>query len=140
MTLPEQDPQSGAECAAVPRVGIFWLVAEGQRDMLVTDSVPLTEAEPYGDCLTHPRGHYEMWDRWRLAGPSWLKSNGLPTAICRTEYEEHPRGRIVYERPAELFIIYADRRLQIERTVRLIVEAFRLAGERFEIRSDDHYR
>jgi hypothetical protein len=81
-----------------------------------------------------------MWDRWRAAGPSWLKGRGMPTSICRTEYEEHPRGRIVYAHPGDLFIVYADRRLQDEKTISLIVEAFRLAGERFEVRSDDHYR
>ena len=116
------------------------MVAEPAGNVLVTDSVPITEAEPYGDCLTHPRGHYEMWDRWRRAGPAWLRANGLPTAICQTEYEEHPRGRIVYERLAELFVIYADRRLQIDQTMSLIVAAFRLENERFIVRSDDHYR
>jgi hypothetical protein len=116
------------------------MVPGPERDVLVTDSVPLAEAEPYGDCLTHPRGHYEMWDRWRRAGTAWLRVKGLPTAICQTEYEEHPRGRIVYERSADLFVIYADRRLQTAEVMRLIVEAFRLTGEQFVVRSDDHYR
>jgi hypothetical protein len=140
VTLPDHDRQAKLERGAVPHVGIFWLVSDPERDMFVTDSVPISEAELYGDCLTHPRGHYEMWDRWQRAGPSWLKRNGLPTAICRTEYEEHPRGRIVYERSADLFVVYADRRLHITKTISMIVEAFRLPGDRSVVRSDDHYR
>jgi hypothetical protein len=116
------------------------MVADPKHDVLVTDSVPLTEAEPYGDCLTHPRGHYEVWDRWQRAGSEWLARKGLPIPICRAEYEDHPCGRIVYERSADLFVIYADRRLHIPKTVSLIVEAFRLTVERFLVRSVGHYR
>jgi len=32
---------------------------------LLIDSTSLAEAEPYGDFLTHPRGHYEVWSRWQ---------------------------------------------------------------------------
>lgn len=35
-----------------PFVGIFWVI-DGR---LVIDSTPLSEAEPYGDHLTHARG------------------------------------------------------------------------------------
>jgi hypothetical protein len=137
---PEENRQVAEHHGNGPRVGIFWLIAESGREVLITDSVPLSQGEPYGNCITHPRGHYEMWERWRRAGAFWLAHNGLPTAICQTEYEEHPRGRIVYERSADLFVIYADRRLQSARTINRIVEAFRLPAERFAVRSDDHYR
>jgi hypothetical protein len=50
------------------------------------------------------------------------------------------RGRIVYERPADLFVIYADGRLRNPAKIKLIVEAFRLPSQRFVVRSDDHYR
>lgn len=56
---------------------------------------------------------------WQRAEPSWPTRKGLPTAICRTEYEKHPRGRIVYERSADLFVIYADPRLPIAKTISL---------------------
>jgi hypothetical protein len=40
-------------------LGIFWLV-DGK---LIIDSSPLSEAEPYGDHLTHPRSRYECRSR-----------------------------------------------------------------------------
>jgi hypothetical protein len=76
--LPGDDRQGHSKGEAVPHVGIFWMVADPKRDVLVTDSVPLTEAEPYGDCLTHPRGHYEVWDRWRQHGSAWLYTQRTP--------------------------------------------------------------
>ena len=61
-------PESSNELDVMPspaqdlsqHVGIFWEVPHGGATILVTDSVPLAEAEVYGDCLTHPRGHYEV--------------------------------------------------------------------------------
>jgi hypothetical protein len=51
-----------------PAVGIFWRVDEA----LVIDPSTLDEAEPYGDCLTHPGGHYERWQQWQALGPARL--------------------------------------------------------------------
>jgi hypothetical protein len=41
-----------------PSVGIFWLVGGS----LIIDSTPLSEAEQYGDHLTQPRSHLEVWN------------------------------------------------------------------------------
>ena len=43
---------------------------------------------------------------------SKLKLTGLPAVVSGSEYEEFPRGRVVYNVPGTLFTIYADRRLQ----------------------------
>lgn len=91
-----------------PSVGIFWRVA----NILVIDRSTLEEAEAYGDCITHARGHYECWQKWRALGGTGLATKGYPAAIASTEYDEWPRGRIVYEAPANRFVLYADRRLQ----------------------------
>lgn len=50
--------------------------------MLVTDLTPLAEAEPYGAFLTHPRGHYEVWEGWRRLGPAGLARRGLPVLVA----------------------------------------------------------
>ena len=36
---------------------------------LLIDATPLAEAEPCGDFLTHPRGHYEVWSSMAKATP-----------------------------------------------------------------------
>src|SRR6202035_1481936 len=79
----------------VPHVGIFWLL----NGKLVIDSMPLGEAEPYGDHLTHPRSHIDVWGQWRLDG----KAPG------ESEYEEFPRGRVMYNTKTQRFTLLADK-------------------------------
>lgn len=81
-------------------VGIFWFV-EGS---LVAVACPLKEAVAYGDCLTYDGGHAEHWERWQKSGVRWLRTNGLPQHIAYTDYEEHPRGRIVKEPDASFYM------------------------------------
>jgi hypothetical protein len=77
-----------------PRLGIFWLV----RDNLLFDSTPLSGAEAYGDHLGHPRSHIDMWEQFQRLG----------TAPRESEYEEYPRGRVMFHPSAEVYTILAD--------------------------------
>lgn len=128
------------EAATVPSVGIFWGVPDSGRMVLVTDHTTLAEAEAYGDCLTHPRGHHEVWETWRRLGATALRRRGLPPAIASQEYETFPRGRVVYMRGPALFTLYADRRLQRPTTIAELVRLFGLTEEHHTVRSDAHYR
>src|SRR4051812_37009936 len=95
-----------------PCVGIFWSVFEASQPlMLLADLVPLGEAEPYGDFLTHG-GHHEHWAALARLGADGLRRRGLPTAPIWSEYEEWPRGRVVHHVPTGRFTIYADRQLR----------------------------
>ena len=71
-----------------PCVGIVWRVA----DALVIDRSILREAEPFGDCLTHPVGHDELWEAWRRLGATHLARRGLPSAIASSEYDVYARA------------------------------------------------
>src|SRR5947209_17131034 len=77
------------------RVGIFW-VLNGEP---LIDSAPLSGAEPYGDHLTHPRGHAELWERWQ----------GKGAASPDMEYDEPPRGRVTYNTKTRRFTLLADK-------------------------------
>ncbi|MBY0251922.1 MAG: hypothetical protein K2X54_11155 [Methylobacterium organophilum] len=123
-----------------PSVGIFWGVPDGGRIVLVTDRTLLVEAEAYGDCLTHPRGHHEVWEAWRRLGATALRRRGLPPVIAGHEYEAFPRGRVVYMRGPALFTLYADRRLQRSELVAELLRVFGLGGQHHAVRSDAHYR
>jgi hypothetical protein len=101
---------------------------------------PWRKLSPNGDCLTHAAGHYERWEQWRTLGASRLAALGLPRQIAATEYDEWPRGRIVYEKPARRFIIYADRRLQAPDIIAAVKTAFGLDSYEAAVRSDLHYR
>jgi hypothetical protein len=119
-----------------PSVGIFWRIA----NTLLVDRSGLSAAEPYGDCLTHAGGHYERWEEWRTLGGARLSTLGYPVAIGGSEYDDWPRGRIVYEKPAKQFVVYADKRLHSEQTVASILKAFGLTGSPHRLMTDAHYR
>jgi hypothetical protein len=119
-----------------PAVGIFWRV----NAILVVDRSTLDEAEAYGDCLGHAAGHYERWQVWRSLGATRLAAAGYPAVIASTEYDDWPRGRIVYETLATRFVLYADRRLQTPEVIDALKTVFGLIKVEVIVRSDLHYR
>ncbi len=121
-------------------VGIFWDVPDGTGVRLVIEVTTLAAAEPYGDFLTHPNGHCECWVAWRAGGPLLLGRLGLPGVIAWHEYEDFPRGRVVFHVPDRRFTVYADRRLHGPATWARILAAFTLPAGRTCLLSDPHYR
>ena len=107
-------------------VGIFWVV----NGKSLIDSTPLSEAEPYGDYLTHPRGHAEVWETYQQNG-------NVPSVM---EYEESPRGRAMYNTTTRRFTLLADRCILKEKIlVRKIMQAVHLPRNT-ELGADAHYR
>jgi hypothetical protein len=109
-----------------PKVGIFWLVGE----RLILDASPLSEAEPYGDCLTHRSSHIDYWTELQRLG----------TVRDDVEYEERPRGRVTYNTKAEKFYLLADRCILNEAaTVGRIMKKMDLPLDTV-VEADLHYR
>ncbi|MFC7472717.1 hypothetical protein ACFQS7_00015 [Dankookia sp. GCM10030260] len=126
-----------SETAVPPQVGIFWFVVAGVTHML-SRGCPLDAAEAYGDCLTFPDGHAEVWEAWRKRALP-LPVPALGPVIAATEYEVWPRGRIVYERTQQRFVIYSDAQLLLPRRLDRIRADFGLLGEVSVGRTDWHY-
>jgi hypothetical protein len=57
-----------------------------------------------------------------------------------SRHEDWPRGRIVFDRARDLFIIYADRKLLTPATIARLKTQFLLPAERIGVQSDWHYR
>ena len=121
-------------------VGPFWVVESDGRVGIIALTVPLKQAEPYGDMLTVGTGHLDYWSRLAHRGARALREAGIPTAPIWSEYEEWPRGRVMYDRAAQRFIIRADRQLHRPAFIRLIVDRFGIAVDDATILPDDHYR
>jgi hypothetical protein len=122
-----------------PQVGIFWRVRPPDADAcLVVDCVPLKEAETYGDFLTYG-SHYECWSKLEAMSPRDRQARLVPEAVRWTEYEEWPRGRVVFHRPSERFVLYADPTLQTPAIIDEITRYFALPADRTDVRSDTHY-
>lgn len=122
-------------------VGIFWGIPDpGGSWTILVDATSLADAEPYGDFLTHPRGHYEVWIQWQKTRTAPVTNRFILQAIADHEYEFFPRGRIVYNTLTRTFILYADRRLQQKVTIATIANEFGVIAGTFVVRSDAHYR
>ena len=122
---------NGTAQRETPHVGIFWLAqtTEGEARLLAA-GCQLDQAEPYGDCLTYGRV-------WRC---DWKVDPALREIVRSYEYEDWPRGRIVFDRARDLFILHADRKLLTPATIARIETHFHLPTERTEVQSDWHYQ
>jgi hypothetical protein len=110
-----------------PQVGIFWLVG----GKLVIDSVPLSEAEPYGDHMTYPRSHLEVWTKFQQKGT-------VPSDI---EYEEAPRGRVIYNAKTGRFSFLADKCILRDKIMLTkIMSELNLPNKKTDGGDDSHYR
>jgi hypothetical protein len=123
-----------------PSLGIFWAVTDPYgRPHLLAHPCALADGEPYGDCITSPAAHYETWEAWRRGQPKPPLA-ALVAMIGRDEYENWPRGRIVYEQTPDRFVVYADRKLLPPLWLAQIRAHFHLPPKRTIARSDLHYR
>lgn len=120
-------------------VGIFWSVpGPGTTTVLCADRTALLDAELYGDCLTHPRSHFELWETWK-ADASRRPPEPLQT-VWQTEYDDHPRGRVVFSTAERVFWVFLDRRLATPTVQDTIVAMFGLPPDGTIFRLDAHYR
>lgn len=85
---------------AIPAVGIFWIDDSGT---MFAEGVSLNNAEDYGNFKIFGGNHYELWSKAVRANPKWHDR----------EYEEVPRGRVVYKRDIKKpeFIVYMPKRI-----------------------------
>lgn len=110
-----------------PHVGIFWLF----RDRLIIDSTPLSIAEPFGNALGHSTGHIDYW-------ASLQQTGAIPAEV---EYEEPPRGRVVYDQREQRYHLYADKCILARRdVVGRIMDGLHLPPNKTTEGRDEHYR
>jgi hypothetical protein len=110
-----------------PHLGFFWLF----RGKVIIESIALSKAEPWGEFRNHPRSHFDHWTDLQRAG----------TVPSDMEYDEPPRGRVVYDPAHERFLLYADRCiLRNKAALKRIMTALFLPMGRTTTSSDLHYR
>jgi hypothetical protein len=110
-----------------PSVGIFWVIG----GKLVIDSTPLSQAEPYGVHLSHLGGHLEVWTMLQQKGT-------VPSDI---EYEEAPRGRVIYNANTGRFSFLADKCILRDKIMLTkIMSELHLPSENTDKGTDAHYR
>jgi hypothetical protein len=109
-----------------PHVGIFWVV----NAKPIIDSTLLSKAETYDDFLIHAGGHDKVWERYQQSGL-------VPADM---EYEESPRGRVMFNTKTRRFTLLADRCiLKRKDLVGRIMSEMKLP-ENTATDTDSHYR
>lgn len=119
-------------------LGIFWLIPHPQSGIaVISNQISLDQAEEYADCLTSPVAHMDAWESTKRGKPILVPLDASARAIiAAAEYEEWPRGRIVFDRSVNKFIAYADR--QIIPYAALIRGCFSVPDTTI-FRTDSHY-
>lgn len=117
--------------AGVGQVGIFWIVGRSlpeTDDCIIRESIPYTHGEEYGDFVNGWSAHVDFWEVVRRV------------CVTELEYDQVPRGRVVYSKRDNTFIVYGSKAFVAdERQWRRILELFNLPEDRTRIRSDEHY-
>jgi hypothetical protein len=110
-----------------PHVAIFWVVSGNA----LIDSTPLSQAEPYVDFLIHAGGHDKVWQRYQQSG----------LVAADMEYEESPRGRVMYNTETQRFTLLADKCiLKNNGVVKKIMSAMNLPSKTTDKGTDEHYQ
>jgi hypothetical protein len=123
------------------KVGFFWIVpGRDGKDALLGEAIDLEKAEPYGDALTHPMGHYEFWEGMKRRGPAFLRGRGVSGSILADEYEDWPRGRVTYRPEYGRFDIFANESIFRPSRLDLVYRNFDLSDANARFRQDTHYR
>ncbi len=122
---PVELPDTGS--AATPSVGIFFGAMLKAAPFILHEATPLAEAEDYDLCKTHPRGHYQAWEASRAA------------LALQGEYDDYPRGRLVFDARRLHFIVYLDRGLDVPVFRRAILHYFAIPADGTVSRHDAHY-
>jgi hypothetical protein len=107
-------------------VGIFWFF----DGALLIDKASLSEAEPYGNHLTHPRSHNDVWEEYQRIGK-------VPADVG---YDEPPRGRAMFDRTTETFTLLADRCILSRRDLLTQIKSELNLPRATKIGTDGHYR
>lgn len=110
-----------------PSVGIFWCF----RGRLLLEQCTIPQAEQYGENLGYGGSHVDCWTRLQDAGE-------VP---ADKEYEEAPRGRIVYLPRSARYLLFADRCILDDKAfLQRVMRAFHLPPRRTTASPDAHYR
>jgi len=107
-------------------IGIFWVVGGCEVDGY-KETIP--DGIKYGDTIQPSRDHYEYWDEFTRDYPMFK----------RFEYDQIPRGRVVYFPKEEKFRIITSKEVARDRClINAVRKFYRLIGK-VEVITDEHY-
>lgn len=107
------------------KVGIFWVF----RGTLLAASYAVQDGQEYGDAINGLTDHVKYWPKFQKSHPE-LRS---------VEYQDVPRGRVLFMKPSRKFHVYMDKVLHNSKTKRALLEEFDLPVGKSKFLMDAHY-
>ena len=112
--------------AGQPCVGIFWIRNTGQT---IDFPKPLNTIHGVSNFFDSPDTHYNMWNRVRTTFPEFAGK----------EYEEVPRGRVIFDGNSQRFKVYVPSDLVNTIIKNNIISGFGLPVAKVDFIGDSHY-
>lgn len=111
------------------KLGVFWV----HRGQILSVGLPLANSVEDGLFVNYPGSHLDRWPevqtRWHAVFPE----------LQAFEYEEVPRGRVLFDRRRNRFICYLDRSVDKPELRQRLLAVFELAHVPVVFQHDAHY-
>lgn len=108
------------------KIGIFWYYDQ----KLMVKASALTEVKPVAGYADYEVTHHEVWDSLRFSNPE----------LFDDEYDEVPRGRVIFNANQNLFYVYSSAKLISDRIFQgKVLEQFILPRAKTIFKADEHY-
>jgi hypothetical protein len=112
--------------SGVGEVGIFWFF----KGEILPSSVPCKLGEQYGDFINGKSDHCTHWNSIRRSAPG----------AAQYEYDQVPRGRVVYSKNDDRFLVYGSEEFIVDEWRKaVVISAFKLPPDRTTFKADEHY-
>ena len=109
-----------------PKIGIFWIY----KSKVYLKSIEPEKVKAIGTFVDSDFAHYEAWDEISFQNKD----------LYLYEYEDIPRGRIVFNSKDACYIVYSNNEIiHSDTTKQLIIDAFDLQNEKVSFQYDFHY-
>ena len=107
-------------------IGIFWIY----KNQIFFKTQKLKDIKMVNGFKDSNLSHYQVWDEIKNKHPKFYLF----------EYEDIPRGRIVYDTIENKFIVYCNKDiLKNEVSKKLILKNFDLLNKKVVFKEDEHY-
>jgi len=108
-------------------LGVFWIY----DNQVFTKKQALSDIEPINGFKDSNLAHYQVWNEIQHKHPKFYLF----------EYEDIPRGRVVFNVKNQIFIIYSNDNILNDVTAKtLIIKAFELKSTQCHFAYDEHYQ
>lgn len=115
---------------AFPKVGIFWVY---KAELIGVSLIPKRTADIiYGDPISvdTPVNHHDYWNKFKNSSKEFIDR----------EYDELPRGRVLYDKESNKYVVYSSKTILNSNILKeLIIDQFSLPRNNTIFSLDDHY-